>query len=287
MGAVTGKASGDSKPRVRLDQLLVERGLFPSRQKAQAHVLAGEVLVGGRRVDKPGTRVPADAPVEVLGPGLPFVSRGGLKLARALDEFGLDVRGLVALDAGASTGGFTDCLLQRGAARVYAVDVGYGQLDFKLRQDPRVVVLERRNVRHLSLEDVGQPVDLVTVDLSFISLRLVLPILASLLRPGGWLLALVKPQFEAGRKEVGKGGVVRDPAVHEQVLERVLSWAGQAGLEPIGLTWSPLLGPAGNIEFLAGFHKAGGEPRQDFRPCLRHLVSEAWAHLVPERRRGG
>ena len=232
----------------RLDLLLAERGLAESRQQAQSLILAGQVTVGGSVVDKPGTRVPLAADVTVAG-GLPYASRGGHKLAAALDAFDLDVSGWTAADVGASTGGFTDCLLQRGAARVYAIDVGYGQLAWKLQQDPRVVVLDRTNARYL--EALAEPVDLATIDVSFISLRLILPAVSGWLRPGGQIVALIKPQFEAGRDQVGKGGVVRDPAVHRAVLQDILTWAAARDLALMGLIRSPITGPAGNVEFLA------------------------------------
>jgi 23S rRNA (cytidine1920-2'-O)/16S rRNA (cytidine1409-2'-O)-methyltransferase len=211
--------------------------------------MAGEVMVDGQMMDKPGRLVPAAATLQVRTP-LPYVSRGGVKLAAALDAFALDVTGLVAVDVGASTGGFTDCLLQRGAARVYAVDVGYGQLAWKLRSDPRVVVLERTNVRHLEQLPGSVLVDLAVIDASFIGLSLVLPAALHLLRSGGEIVALVKPQFEAGVDDVGKGGVVRDARVHRRVLEEVVAVAHSAGLIVAGLTASPLRGPAGNVEFL-------------------------------------
>ncbi len=233
--------------RERLDLALVARGLAASREQARARILAGDVVVDGRAATKPGALVDERAALEVRA-APPFVSRGGEKLAHALARFGVRVADRVALDAGASTGGFTDCLLQQGARRVYAVDVGYGQLDWRLRQDPRVVVMERTNLRQL--EALPEPIDLATLDLSFISLRLVLGTVWRLLRPAGEVVALVKPQFEAGRGQVGRGGVVRDPAVHRAVLEQVLSWAAAHGFAPRGLTASPLRGPAGNIEFL-------------------------------------
>lgn len=230
----------------RLDVLIVDKGLAETREKAQALIIAGEVTVGGRVIDKSGTAVPEESPIAVTQ-GLPYVSRGGLKLAHALTAFGLDVAGARAVDIGASTGGFTDCLLQCGALRVYAVDVGYGQLDWRLRQDPRVVVSERTNARYLA--SLPETVDLATVDVSFISLTLVLPAIARLLSPNGLVVALVKPQFEARRQQVGKGGVVRDPEVHKQVLRRLLEWAQREGWAARGVTSSPLLGPAGNREF--------------------------------------
>jgi 23S rRNA (cytidine1920-2'-O)/16S rRNA (cytidine1409-2'-O)-methyltransferase len=235
----------------RLDLVLVEQGLAGSRTRAQRLIMAGQVTVGGQVIDKPGTQVAVDAPVAVKE-HLPFVSRGGPKLEAALDAFGLDVEGAIVADVGASTGGFTDCVLQRGAARVYAIDVGYGQLAWNLRQDPRVVVLERTNARYL--EALPEPVDLVTIDASFISLRLLLPAVMGWLKPGpagGDIVALIKPQFEAGREQVGKGGVVRDPAIHRSVLEEITGWAGDRGLGLMGLIRSPITGPAGNVEFLA------------------------------------
>lgn len=232
--------------RSRLDVLLVERGLAESREKARATIMAGSVMVDERRALKAGTLVAPDADIRVLG-GPQYVSRGGDKLVHALDVFALDVRGMTVVDVGASTGGFTDCLLQRGAARVYAVDVGRGQLDWRLRQDPRVVVMEKVNVRHL--ESLPEKADLSTIDVSFISLEKVVPPIVSLLREGARVVALVKPQFEAQRKEVGKGGVVRDSQVHAAVLGRFIAWCAGRRLRLLGLTTSPLLGPAGNKEF--------------------------------------
>lgn len=233
--------------KIRLDHLLLQRGLAETRSQAQALVLAGEVLVGGQVAHKPGTMVRADSVVDVRG-RLPYVSRGGLKLAAALDAFQVQVTGRTCADVGASTGGFTDCLLQRGAARVYAIDVGYGQLAWKLRQDERVVVMERTNVRHL--ESLPDLVHIVTVDVSFISLNLVLPAIVRWMVPGADIIPLVKPQFEVQRKQVGKGGVVRDRAVHRQVLEQVASYASKHGLAVHGVVRSPITGPAGNLEFL-------------------------------------
>jgi 23S rRNA (cytidine1920-2'-O)/16S rRNA (cytidine1409-2'-O)-methyltransferase len=240
----------------RIDVLVVERGLADSRTEAQRLVMAGEVMVDGQPVSKPGTRVPVEARLEVAA-RMPYVSRGGLKLEAALDAFGVQVEGRVAADVGASTGGFTDCLLQRGARRVYAIDVGYGQLAWSLRQDERVVVMERTNARHL--ERLPEPIHLVTVDVSFISLTLILPRVRDWLAPAdsgsaGLVVPLIKPQFEAGRKQVGKGGVVRDPDVHREVLQHILTWAQENGLPPRGLIRSPITGPAGNAEFLALLH---------------------------------
>lgn len=239
----------------RLDQLLVERGDAPSREKAKRTIMAGRVQVDGRRVDKPGTDVPAGADVTVEARAEPFVSRAGRKLAAALDHFEIDPAGAVCLDVGASTGGFTDCLLQRGASRVYAVDVGYGQLDYRLRSDPRVIVMERVNARHLDPATVPETVDLVTCDLSFISLGKVVPALLPVLRPGGRLVALVKPQFEAGRGRVGKGGVVRDEGVRREAIDGCCRELEALGLELAGCIDSPVAGARGNREALALFDK--------------------------------
>ncbi len=237
----------------RLDLLLVARGLAPTRQRAQALILAGRVDVDGLRADKAGTLVAEEADLRVAGPEHPFVSRGGVKLAAALDAFGIDPSGLVCLDVGSSTGGFTDCLLQRGAARVYAIDVGYGQLDAKLRGDPRVVLREKVNARFLSREHVPESADLAAFDLSFISVRLVLPAVVPLLSPGARLVVLVKPQFEAGRGEVGKGGIVRSEEIRRRVLEEIESFGRGLGWAVLGAIPSPLAGAHGNREFLLGF----------------------------------
>jgi 23S rRNA (cytidine1920-2'-O)/16S rRNA (cytidine1409-2'-O)-methyltransferase len=229
----------------------VERGLAESRARAQALVLAGQVFSGERRLDKPGQALAADTPLTLRGPGSPFVSRGGVKLAHGLDHFGIDPSGMVALDVGASTGGFTDVLLQRGASRVYAVDVGHGQLDWRLRNEPRVVVLERTNARHLTRDLIPGPIDLVVCDASFISLKLILPAALELARPGARLVALIKPQFEVGKSQVGKGGVVRDPVLHEQVCAEIARWLDAAQSWHVqGISPSPITGPRGNREFL-------------------------------------
>jgi len=234
--------------RQRLDQLLVERGLAESRAKAQALILAGQVLLEGRRADKPGHTAPAEARLEVLAPPK-YVGRGGLKLEAALDHFHIDVHGRVCLDVGASTGGFTDCLLQHGARRVYAVDVGAGQLDWKLRGDERVVLREGINARHLRFEDIGERVDLATIDVSFISVTLILPAVVPILKEAGEMVILVKPQFEVGRGQVGRGGIVRDAALHEQICARVAEAAGGFGFLT-GVIESPIRGAEGNREFL-------------------------------------
>ncbi|HZD26062.1 MAG TPA: TlyA family RNA methyltransferase [Alphaproteobacteria bacterium] len=242
---------GSARGRRRLDQLLVDRGLAESRSKAQALVMAGLVFSGETRLDKPGQTVAEGAPLEVRGKPHPWVSRGGVKLAHALEHFGLDPAGRICLDVGASTGGFTDVLLQHGAARVYAVDVGHGQLAWSLRNDPRVVVLERTNARHLTAAEVPEPVGVIVCDASFIGLETVLPSALALAAPGAWLAALIKPQFEVGRERVGKGGVVRDPELHREVCARIRVWLeGLPGWTASGITESPIKGPEGNAEFL-------------------------------------
>ncbi|HHW15464.1 MAG TPA: TlyA family RNA methyltransferase [Firmicutes bacterium] len=274
--------------RRRLDQLLVERGLFPSRERARGAIMAGLVEVDGRRADKPGTPVAPEAAIQVRGETLPYVSRGGLKLAKALEVFGIRVEGRVAIDVGASTGGFTDVLLRHGARLVYAVDVGYGQLAWKLRQDPRVVVLERTNIRHLNPALLPEAPDLATVDTAFISVRVFLGHLLSLLRHPADLVTLVKPQFEAGRAEVGKKGVVRQPAVHRRVLVEVAEAAAARGAYCAGLSFSPVAGPEGNLEFLMhlrtgdGGTAAGPAP---LPPGLESLVAKVVeeAHLAVGR----
>ncbi len=238
--------------KVRADQLLVARELADSRTKAQALILAGSVFSGEKRVVKAGDLLPEDAPLEVRGRDHPWVSRGGVKLDHGLTHFGFDVTGAVALDVGSSTGGFTDVLLSRGAAKVYAVDVGTNQLAWKLRQDPRVVVQEQTNARYLDASVVPEPIDVVVCDASFIGLSKVLGPALGLARPGAKLVALIKPQFEAGRDEVGKGGVVRDPAVHRRVCDEAADWVASQGWTVLGMTESPITGPEGNVEFLLG-----------------------------------
>ena len=240
----------------RLDVALVERGLVESRARAQALILAGKVFAGERRLDKAGTAVAEDQPLEVRGEDHPWVSRGGVKLAHALDAFAIDPAGVVALDVGASTGGFTDVLLARGAARVYAVDVGHGQLAWKLRGDPRVVVLEKTNARHLTAREVPEPVGLVVCDASFIGLETVLPAPLALAAAGARLVALIKPQFEVGTARIGTGGVVRDEALHREVCDRIAAWLPTRGWTVTGLTESPIRGPEGNREFLIAARRA-------------------------------
>ena len=240
------------KIKKRLDVLLVERGLAETRTKAQAVIMSGLVYVAGQKADKPGMSFEESAEIEVRGATCPYVSRGGLKLEKALRDFGVDPIGYVCSDSGASTGGFTDCLLQQGAKKVFAIDVGYGQLDWKIRSDPRVVVMERTNVRYVTPEQLGEPLDLSVVDVSFISLRIVLPVIKTFLKEqSGQVLCLIKPQFEAGKDKVGKKGVVRDPAVHKEVLDDFVALTKEIGFKILGLTFSPVKGPEGNIEFLA------------------------------------
>lgn len=241
----------------RLDQLVFERGFTESRERAKTTIMSGLVFVNGQRVDKPGAAVDPEACLEVRGDALPFVSRGGFKLDKALKVFPVDPAGKVCIDCGASTGGFTDVLLQHGAEKVYAVDVGYGQLAWKLRTDPRVVNLERCNLRYIGPEQIPEPLDLAVMDVSFISVRLVLPAVRPLLKPGADSICLIKPQFEAGRDEVGKKGVVRDSRVHEEVVESVLRFATTVGLSVMGLDFSPIKGPEGNIEYIC--HLKNGE----------------------------
>ena len=235
--------------------LLVEQGLLESRQKAQAVIMAGSVFVDGQRVDKPGAAVPNDAKIEIRGNTLKYVSRGGLKLEKAMKNFGVELEGKVCMDVGASTGGFTDCMLQNGAVKVYSVDVGHGQLDWKLRNDERVVCMEKTNIRYVTPEDIEEPVDFSSIDVSFISLTKVLLPVRNLLSQDGQIVCLIKPQFEAGREKVGKKGVVRDPAVHKEVIEKVIAFAKEQYLQPLALDFSPIKGPEGNIEYLLYLQK--------------------------------
>ncbi len=240
----------------RLDQLLLSRGLVASREKGRALIMAGQVFVNHVKTDKPGTLVASTDDIELKGKPYLYVSRGGLKLEKALQEFPLNLEGKIILDIGASTGGFTHCALLNGAAKVYAVDVGYGQLDWLLRQDHRVVNLERKNARYLSAEDIPEPVDLITIDVAFISLEKILPAVMSFIKEEGEIVALIKPQFEAGREKVGKKGVVKDKGVHKEVIEKVMSYSARIGLIPAGLQYSPITGPEGNIEYLLWMKKS-------------------------------
>ena len=238
------------KIKKRLDVLLTERMYAETRSKAQAIIMSGQVYVDGQKADKPGISYEETVDIEVRGAVCPYVSRGGLKLEKALRDFGVKPEGYVCSDSGASTGGFTDCLLQQGAKKVFAIDVGYGQLDWKIRSDARVVVMERTNIRYVTPEDLGEPLDLSVVDVSFISLKIVLPTIKTLLKPTGQVLCLIKPQFEAGKEKVGKKGVVRAPATHKEVLDHFVALAHELDFRILGLTFSPVKGPEGNIEFL-------------------------------------
>ena len=260
------------KQKERLDMLLVQRGLCDSRSRAQALIMSGEVYVAGQKSDKAGTAVDVEAEIEVRGNHCPYVSRGGLKLEKALRDFGVDPTGYVCSDSGASTGGFTDCLLQKGAKKVFAIDVGYGQLAWSIRTDPRVVCMERTNIRYVTTEDLGEPLDLSVVDVSFISLKIVLPAIKNLLKETGQVLCLIKPQFEAGKDKVGKKGVVRDPAVHEEVLENFLTLARELQFTVRNLTFSPVKGPEGNIEFLGHLSLS---PDGGIEPDVKALVAAA------------
>lgn len=239
----------------RLDVLLVKRGLAASREKAKAVIMAGSVFVDNQKEDKAGTMFPDTVQIEVRGNTLKYVSRGGLKLEKAMTHFGLNLEGRVCMDVGSSTGGFTDCMLQNGAVKVYAIDVGHGQLDWKLRNDPRVVCMERTNIRYVTPEDIGEQADFSSIDVSFISLTKVLPPVYELLKDQGQVVCLIKPQFEAGREKVGKKGVVRDPGVHREVIEKITSFASETGFALLNLEYSPIKGPEGNIEYLLYLQK--------------------------------
>ena len=265
------------KIKKRLDVLLTERMYAETRTKAQAIIMAGQVYVDGQKADKPGTSYEETVEIEVRGDTCPYVSRGGLKLEKALRDFGVKPEGYVCSDSGASTGGFSDCLLQQGAKKVFAIDVGYGQLDWKIRSDPRVVVMERTNIRYVTPEQLGEPLDLSVIDVSFIGLEIVLPTIKTLLKPDrGQVLCLIKPQFEAGKENVGKKGVVRDPKIHQMVLDNFVELVTGLGFTILGLTFSPVKGPEGNIEFLSHLTLAGEE---GIIPDTAKVVADAHAAL--------
>ncbi len=266
----------------RLDVLLVKRGFFASREKAKAMIMAGQVYVAGQKEDKAGTMFEETAPIEVRGEKLRYVSRGGLKLEKAMQTWPIRLEGRTCMDVGASTGGFTDCMLQNGAVKVYAVDVGRGQLDWSLRNDPRVVCMEKTNIRYLTPDRIGERPSFISIDVSFISLTMVLPPVRELLAEGGQVVCLIKPQFEAGRDKVGKKGVVRDPAVHLEVIRKVMDFAGSMGFRPEGLTWSPVKGPEGNIEYLLWLHTEAGEPDTE-GPAADAAAVVAGAHEELDR----
>ena len=260
------------KIKKRLDVLLTEQMYADSRSKAQAIIMSGNVYVNGQKADKPGMSFEETVQIEVRGTVCPYVSRGGLKLEKALRDFGVKPEGYVCSDSGASTGGFTDCLLQQGARKVFAIDVGYGQLDWKIRSDERVVVMERTNIRYVTPEQLGEPLDLSVIDVSFISLKIVLPTIKTLLKPTGQVLCLIKPQFEAGKEKVGKKGVVRDKAVHKEVLDNFVALADELDFKILGLTFSPVKGPEGNIEFLGHLSLDAVE---GIRPDTADVVEQA------------
>ena len=267
----------------RLDLLLVEQGYFSSRERAKATIMAGKVLVNEVKIEKAGTMVPADGTIRILGEIHPFVSRGGLKLQKGLAEFDISLKGLVMADIGASTGGFTDCALQAGAKKVYAIDVGYGQLDWKIRQDSRVVVWERTNIRNVILESFEDPIGFVGIDVSFISLGLVLPVVKEFLDSAGKVICLIKPQFEAGKERVGKNGVVRDQKVHQAVLHEVLTKISQIGFSIQGLSFSPIRGPEGNIEFLAYLDLSEISSFSIEEEAIQKLVERAHGNFEKEK----
>ena len=264
------------KIKKRLDVLLTEQGYADTRSKAQAIIMAGQVYVNGQKADKPGISYEETVQLEVRGDVCPYVSRGGWKLEKALRDFGVKPEGYVCSDSGASTGGFTDCLLQQGAKKVFAIDVGYGQLDWKIRSDERVVVMERTNIRYVTPEDLGEPLDLSVIDVSFIGLEIVLPTIKTLLKPTGQVLCLIKPQFEAGKENVGKKGVVRDPKIHKMVLDNFVALVDSLGFKILGLTFSPVKGPEGNIEFLGHLTL---DTVEGIRPDTANVVEQAHATL--------
>lgn len=271
---------GDSKERI--DVLLVDKGYFDTREKARKNIMAGLVFVDNVRVDKAGEKVKVDAEIFVKGEAIPYVSRGGLKLEKAISEFGLDLKDKVAMDVGASTGGFTDCMLKNGASKVFAVDVGYGQLAWELRNDERVICMERTNIRYVKPEDIGQMMDFVSIDVAFISLKLVVPAVKELMKEGGELVALVKPQFEAGREKVGKKGVVREPEIHEEVLMNVIPEICKLGFKLKELTFSPIKGPEGNIEYLSYFvyNKEECNLNSEFEIKVKDVVDRSHGELA-------
>jgi 23S rRNA (cytidine1920-2'-O)/16S rRNA (cytidine1409-2'-O)-methyltransferase len=263
----------------RLDVLLVAKGLVSSRERAKSSIMAGLVFVDGQKIDKAGTVVPVESKITVSGDSIGYVSRGGLKLAKALDYFKIDLTGKVMADIGASTGGFTDCALKNGAIRVYAIDVGYGQLAWSLRTDNRVINMERTNIRNVTTEQLGQYLDFVSIDVAFISLNKVLPVTKTLLSSTGTIVALIKPQFEAGREKVGKKGVVKDPVIHNEVITNVLHYAYESGFTPLGLTYSPVKGPEGNIEYLVYLANYATETSVN-SDAIEQVVKEAHANAI-------
>lgn len=263
----------------RLDVLLVQKGFFETREKARKNIMAGLVFVDGVRVDKAGEKVDVDSNIEIKGNAIPYVSRGGLKLEKALISFNINLKDKVTIDVGASTGGFTDCMLKNGAKKVYAIDVGYGQLAWELRNDPRVVVMERTNIRFVKPDDLAELADFASIDVSFISLKLVLPVVKNLLKNQGEIVALIKPQFEAGREKVGKKGVVRDPDVHREVIKEIIDFAKSIDLKINGLQFSPIKGPEGNIEYLLFLSKKIDNGIENIESLIINIVNEAHSEL--------
>ncbi|MEQ8196801.1 MAG: TlyA family RNA methyltransferase [Clostridiaceae bacterium] len=263
----------------RLDILLVEKGFFESREKAKAQIMAGKIFIDGRRVDKCGEKVKINAEIEFKGQEMPYVSRGGYKLEKAMKEFSIDLKDKVCLDIGASTGGFTDCMLQNGALKVFSIDVGYGQFAWKLRTDPRVVCMERTNIRYVTPEDLGEKADFASIDVSFISLKKIMPAVISLLKDDGAVIALIKPQFEAGRDKVGKKGVVREKSVHEEVILSIAEYLSNENLNILDLSFSPIKGPEGNMEFLIYFTKNADIISQFSIEKIRQVVDMAHGEL--------
>ncbi len=263
----------------RIDVLLVEKDYFNSRERAKKALMSGIVFVDNQRIDKAGTKVDIDSKIEVRGKGIPYVSRGGLKLEKAIDSFNIDLKNKIAMDVGASTGGFTDCMLQNGAKKVYSIDVGYGQLDWSLRNDERVVCMERTNIRYIKPDDIKDQIDFASIDVSFISLRIVLPVVKEIVKKNGEIVFLIKPQFEAGREKVGKKGVVRDSNVHKEVIEKVLNLCTELGLTICGLDFSPITGPQGNIEFLGYTINSPSEKNYNISDEVKKVVESAHFNL--------
>ena len=269
-----------SEAKERLDILLVEKGLFPSREKAQASIMAGQIFIDGLRVDKCGDKVKKNSEIEIKGDTLPYVSRGGLKLEKAIKDFSITLENYVCLDIGASTGGFTDCMLQNGAKKVYAIDVGYGQFAWKLRTDPRVVCMERTNIRYVTPEDIGELSDFASIDVSFISLTKVLPAVQKLLKKDGYIVALIKPQFEAGRDKIGKKGVVRDKSTHKEVIDHIVNFFQREGISVIDIEYSPIKGPEGNIEYLLyGKNSSSFTPNTHIEARVNEVVEKSHSEL--------
>lgn len=269
------------KDKERLDLHLVKINIFPTREKARKNIMAGLVFVDNARIDKPGEMIHTESKIEIKGNAIPYVSRGGLKLEKALKEFNIDIKDKTAIDVGASTGGFTDCLLKNGAAGVVSIDVGYGQFAWELRNDPRVTLMERTNIRYVTADDIGALSDICVVDVSFISLRLVLPVVMKLIKTGGEIVCLIKPQFEAGKDKVGKKGVIKDPEIHKEVIYSVIEFAGQSGLCLKGLSYSPIKGPEGNIEYLLYlFNDKDSDDRINIEDLVTSVVEESHRDII-------